>query len=121
MPKKYTNRFKSTPEAEKWRYEYANTLLGEVVTVPEACIIWSKARQTVDDAIKYRKLESRLAITGGTYLITVRSCVQLWGEIPEEALPKAARNDQQLTLFDLEQLAEKYGLYELPTSRQRSK
>lgn len=52
-------------------------LLQNVVTLPEACHHWQKARKTLEMAIAKDRLQYRQA--GRIYLITVESLTARWG------------------------------------------
>lgn len=57
-------------------------LLFEVVTVPEACDLWGKPRQTVILAIDTARGRDRDLVyrkAGGVWLITTRSLIRRWG------------------------------------------
>lgn len=61
-------------------HQYRAQLLGDVVTLSEAELLFKKHRSTIERAILKDKLETRKAITGGTILITIRSLIARWGE-----------------------------------------
>lgn len=58
---------------------YTDMALGGIVTRQEAAYLWDKSLTTIDGACLRGNLKYRKALTGGSILITVFSCVQLWG------------------------------------------
>jgi len=69
-------------------HQYKAKILGDVLTLPEAEIIFKKHRSTIERAILKRQIEARKAVTGGTVLITVRSLIARWGEPADDVLER---------------------------------
>lgn len=65
---------KVIPEAERQRFESA---LYRVTTVPEACKLWKKPRNTLLYAIDAGNLTARKS--GKNWLVSVESLIHLWG------------------------------------------
>lgn len=63
-----------------WEYRYDAEILGDVVTMPEAELLWNKTRDTLYLAWALHKIEARKTVTDGGVLITVRSLVILYGD-----------------------------------------
>lgn len=63
-----------------WQYRYTAEILGDVITMSEAELLWNKTRDTLYLAWALRKLEARKALTDGAVLFTVRSLIILYGE-----------------------------------------
>lgn len=71
-----------------FKYHYVNPALGEVVTLPEAVLLWGRNKDTVIRACERCMLERRTSLTGGTTLITVASLIKLYGTPRADTLAK---------------------------------
>jgi hypothetical protein len=67
-------------------FRYSNRVLGDVVTLPEAVMLWKKNRSTVVMAIAKGGLSARKTLSDGTVLITVGSLIARWGEPEQDVL-----------------------------------
>lgn len=64
--------------------EWSMPILGEVVTLSEACIIWGKSRNAVKNAVLTHRVTGRKAFTGGDWLLSVASLMEFYGKPSEE-------------------------------------
>lgn len=66
--------------------DYKDPLLGEVVTIGEAMLLWKKSRNAIKNACLTRGVEARVSLTGGAWLITVSSLVERYGKPEKDVL-----------------------------------
>lgn len=60
--------------------DWDNPLLGEVVTLSEACVLFGKKRNSLKNAVLTHKLQARRSFTGGDWLITLSSLINKYGK-----------------------------------------
>lgn len=72
------------PQWELAMCEWSEPMLGEVVTLSEACIIWQKSRTAIKNAVLTHRITGRKAFTGGDWLLSVASLIEYYGKPSEE-------------------------------------
>jgi hypothetical protein len=63
-----------------YREYYDNALLGQVVTLAEACEMWGKSRTAMVNQIEKGRIASRRAVSGGTRLLVVADIIDIYGK-----------------------------------------
>ena len=63
-----------------YREYYDNALLGQVVTLAEACEMWGKSRTAMVNQIEKGRIASRRAVSGGTRLLVVSDIIDIYGK-----------------------------------------
>ena len=103
------SKLPQSAEAMDWRYHYKADVLGSVVTGTEVTEIWGISRASLDRAWERGEVEARKVVTGGSVLFTVRSINLKYGEPKSDYVKVLGAENQQLSLFDLEELTRKHG------------
>lgn len=65
---------------------YQEAVLGQVVTLPEACLLWGKSRSTLIMALAKMQIRGRRSLTDGSWLITFESMERRYGRPNSEIL-----------------------------------
>ena len=84
MIERNTRAPKMLPNWELAMSEYHEAILGEIVTLSEACLIWGKSRNALKNAVLTHKIAGRRAFTGGDWLVSVASLITVYGKPSEE-------------------------------------
>ncbi len=77
---------KMLPKDQLIMCDWSAPVLGMVVTLSEASLMWDKSHGALKNAVLMRKLEARRAFSGGDWLVTVSSLEKLWGKPQENIL-----------------------------------
>lgn len=59
--------------------QFDDSLLGQVVTIQEVVWMWQKSKTAIMHHIYTNKIRGRKAVTGGVWLLSFASVVELWG------------------------------------------
>lgn len=68
------------PESELVICDWSMPILGEVVTLSEACVMWGKSKNALKNAALTQKVAARKSFTGGDWLVSVESMVKVYGQ-----------------------------------------
>ncbi len=63
-----------------YREYYDNAVLGQVITLAEAIVMWGKSRTAFINQIEKGRIASRRAVSGGTRLLVVADIIKLYGQ-----------------------------------------
>jgi hypothetical protein len=84
MEVRTTRAPKMLPNWELSMCEYSNPILGEIVTMSEACVIWGKSKNAIKNAVLTHRIEGRKSFTGGDWLLSVASVIEYYGKPSDE-------------------------------------